>query len=86
MSVAHDDASSVTEVHCYRGGCFVENSLGSQLLTEQQKITMTIDTPPTLAETMTEEDKETLEVLPEAKSGEDPIPPLRAESSTPSDT
>ena len=74
MSVGYDPDSGVAEVKCFRGICELENDLGIQVLTDEQKSTVTEKTPPTEPVYLTPEESFEFKELPEAKNGEVEIP------------
>ncbi len=74
MSVEYDPDEGVTEVQCFRGLCELENDLGKQVLTDEEKSTATADTAPAVPELMEQEEKLEFVELPEAKSGEVVVP------------
>ncbi|MCI0859617.1 MAG: hypothetical protein J4N81_12865, partial [Chloroflexi bacterium] len=74
MSVGYDPKTGVTEVQCFRGTCELENDLGVQLLTDEQKSTVTAETKPTEPIFLAPVERQIFVELPEAKRGEVPIP------------
>ena len=74
MSVEYDSLNGVMEVECFRGVCEVENDLGLQVLTDEQKSTVTEKTPPTEPVFLAPEESSEFKELPEAKKGEIKIP------------
>ena len=77
MNVAYDPETEIVEVECFRGTCRLENRLGTRLLTDQQKSKATIRTAPTEPLYLDPIEVEEFERLPEAKSGEIPVPVLQ---------
>ena len=90
ISVEYDREKGVTEVQCFRGSCELANDLGTVLLTDQQKSTVTAQSAPSDPELMDEDDLREFTQLPEARSGEIGIPtpqvPLAAPTPIPSPT
>ena len=78
MSVSYDPTTATVEVECFRGTCQLENPLGTQLLKDQQKSGATVETPPTEPLYLDPVEVQDFQGLPEAESGEIPIPPLEA--------
>ena len=74
LSVEYDPETGEAEVHCFRGICEMENELGSQLLTDNQKSTTTAETAPTEPEAMDEDETLSFTDLPEANTGEVAVP------------
>ena len=74
MSVEYDPDEGVTEVQCFRGLCELENDLGKQVLTDEEKSTATAETAPAVPELMEPEEKLEFVELPEVKSGEVVVP------------
>ena len=75
ISVGYSPETGEAEVQCFRGLCELANQLGSVLLTDQQKSTVTVQREPTKPEPMDEDDIQQFTQLPEARSGEVAIPP-----------
>ena len=92
ISVQYDPEEGVTEVQCFRGVCELENEVGTQVLTDEQKSTSTAQTAPTKPESMDLVEKTEFTELPEAKSGEiavptpEAIPPTLIPTSIPTST
>lgn len=78
MSVSYDPTTETVEVQCFRGTCQLENPLGVQLLTEQQKSGATAETAPTEPLYLDPVEVQEFQGLPEAESGEIPVPTLEA--------
>ena len=76
MSVSYDPTTETVEVECFRGTCLLENSLGSQQLKDQQKSGATVESPPTEPLYLDPVEVKDFQGLPEAESGEIPIPAL----------
>ena len=74
MSVEYNPEEGVAEVQCFRGVCELENELGSQLMTDEEKSTATAETPPEEPQLMVQEEKQEFTQLPEARSGEVVVP------------
>ena len=74
MSVGYDPEIGEAEVQCFRGVCELANDLGTVVLTDQQKSSVTVQTAPAEPELMDEEDLLEFSQLPEAQSGEVAIP------------
>ena len=74
ISVEYDPEEEVVEVQCYRGVCELENELGSEVMTDEEKSTATVETAPTEPVLMVQEEKIEFTQLPEAQSGEVMIP------------
>jgi hypothetical protein len=88
MSVEYDWESGMAEVGCFRGSCELRNDLGVQVLTDEQKSTVTEKTPPTEPIFLTAEESFAFKELPEAKKGEIniPIPQAMIPTVTPTPT
>ena len=86
LSVEYDPETRETEVQCFRGVCELENELGSQLLTDEQKSTTTAQTAPTEPEILDEEETLSFTELPEAKTGEVAVPTPVVAPPTPTPT
>ena len=88
MSVEFDPDRGVTEVECFRGICELQNDLGVQVLTAEQKSTVTETTPPTEPVFLTPEEKIEFRELPEAQKGtiENPTPLTKIRTVTPTPT
>ena len=78
LSVQYDADSGTLEAKCFREPCELSNALGTVVLTDEQKSTLTAQTAPTGPVTMDESDLQVFLDLPEARSGEIPIPGLNA--------
>ena len=74
LSVEYNPQTGEAEVHCFRGLCELENDLGIQLLTDEQKSTTTAETVPAEPEALIEEETLAFTELPEAKTGEVVLP------------
>ena len=74
ISVEYDPEEEVVEVQCFRGVCELQNELGSQVMTDEEKSTATVETAPTEPVLMVEEEKIEFTQFPEAQSGEVMIP------------
>ncbi len=83
MSVSYDPVLQVAELQCFRGSCLLENDLGSELLFDEQKTTITRQAPPRRPILMSNTETQLFVRLPEAVSGEFAIP---APEPTPSPT
>ena len=88
MSVEYDPEEKVTEVQCFRGVCELENELGSEVLTDEEKSTVTVETVPTEPVLMVQEEKLEFTQLPEVQSGEVvvPLPEVVPPTPTPAPT
>jgi hypothetical protein len=74
MSLSYDPVLQVTELQCFRDSCLLENDLGSELLFDEQKTTLTMQSPPRKAIVMSKTETQVFVALPEAVSGEVAIP------------
>lgn len=92
MSVSYDPETGVAEVACLRGACELQNDVGSLVLVDEQKSTVTAQTAPTEPIYMDKSDIVEFADLPESKSGEVPyptpavVPPTRTPTPTPTPT
>ena len=92
MSVEYNPDQDVIEVQCFRGVCKLQNQLGTQVLTDEEKSTATTQTAPVEPELMDQVDKRAFIELPEAESGEvvvptpEVVPPTPAPTSPPTAT
>ena len=74
MSLSYDPVLQVAELQCFRGTCLLENDLGSELLVDEQKTTITRQSPPRKPIVMSQTETRLFVRLPEAVSGEVAIP------------
>ena len=74
MSMSYDPVTKVAELQCFRGACLLENDLGSELLVDEQKTTITQQAPPRKPIVMSKTETRLFVDLPEAVSGEVVIP------------
>jgi len=74
LSVEYDPETEEVKVECFRGVCQLENDLGTQILTFEQKSSATIYQAPEPPQIMTEEDLDPFIELPEVQNGEIEIP------------
>jgi hypothetical protein len=74
MSVKYDPEKGEAEVQCFRGVCELENDLGTQVLTDEEKSTVTAETAPTAPKLMDKAETAEFTEIPEAKTGEVPVP------------
>ena len=86
MSVEYDPEAGITEVQCFRGTCQLENDLGIQVLTDEEKSTVTASEAPAEPVLLSQQDKTVFEALPEAESGEVPVPTPEIVPPTPTPT
>ena len=86
LSVAYDPDTGEAEVQCFRGVCELENGLGSQLLTDEQKSTTTAETAPAAPEALDQEETLSFTQLPEARTGEVAVPAPVVAPPTPTPT
>ena len=78
LSVQYDPDSGVLEAKCLREPCELSNALGTVVLTDEQKSTLTAQMAPTAPVALDESDLQEFLDLPEARSGELAIPGLNA--------
>lgn len=83
MSVSYDPEMGVTETQCYRGICVLENQLGQQVMTDEEKGTSTAQSAPSKPRLMTEAEKLEFLKLPEVQSEEVVVPTLAVDPPTP---
>jgi hypothetical protein len=74
MSLSYDPVLQVAELQCFRGTCLLENDLGSEVLVDEQKTTITRQSPPRRPVVMSKTETRLFVQLPEAVSGEVAIP------------
>jgi hypothetical protein len=83
MSVKYDPDKGEAEVQCFRGVCELENDLGAQVLIDEEKSTATAKTAPTEPKLMERAETAEFIEIPEAKSGEFPVPTPQVVPPTP---
>ena len=79
MAVEYDPNTGVTEVQCFRGSCQLQNLHGTTVLGAEQKSALSATTAPSMPEVLEVADQRGFTELPEAASGEVPIPPALKE-------
>ena len=77
LSVRYNAEDGVTEVQCFRGICELENQFGKQIMADEEKSAATATSAPTRPVLMTQSELLDFAGLPEALSGEVPIPPVQ---------